>query len=363
MTTSPRAASSDAPPRQPTIKDVAAEAGVGIKTVSRVLNGEPNVRPEMRARVLETATRLNYRRNTIASSIRRLDQRTASIGLVVEDIANPFASMLTRVVQDFALERQHLVLVGSSDGLVEREREVVAEFCSRRVDGLIIVPSGTDQSYLEQERQRGTSVVFVDRPGRRFKADAVVSQNAEGVVEAVGHLASYGHSRIAFLGDRKSIYTAAQRLDGFRTAMTALVGEVDDRYVRTGLRDSGSAYRAAREVLAVEPAPTALVCGNNIITVGALHAMQELGVRERVALIAFDDLDLADLLRPALTVIAQNIEAIGTDAAERLFDRLQNPDVPVRRTTVEVRLISRGSGEIPAPEESATGTEGKAMRQ
>lgn len=351
MTTSPKAGQDGAPLRQPTIKDVAAAAGVGIKTVSRVLNEEPNVRPEMRARVLETAARLNYRRNSIASSIRRLDQRTASIGLVVEDIANPFASTLTRVVQDFALERQHLVLVGSSDGLVEREREVVAEFCARRVDGLIIVPSGADQSYLEEERRRGTSVVFVDRPGRRFKADAVVSENAEGVREAVNHLAPYGHSRIAFLGDRKSIYTAAQRLDGYRTAMTALVGAVDDRYVRTGLQDTGSAYRAARELLAAEPAPTALVCGNNVITVGAVHAMQELGMREQVALIGFDDLDLADLLQPALTVIAQNIEALGRQAAELLFERLGRPGAPFRRATVPVRLISRGSGEIPAPDE------------
>lgn len=350
MTTSSRADDRGAPPRQPTIKDVAAEAGVAIKTVSRVLNDEPNVRPEMRARVLETAARLNYRRNSIASSIRRLDQRTASIGLVVEDIANPFAAALTRVVQDFALERRHLVLVGSSDGLVEREREVVTEFCSRRVDGLIIVPSGPDQSYLEQERRRGTSVVFIDRPGRRLKADTVVSENAAGVVEAVRHLVANGHSRIGFLGDRKSIYTAAQRLDGYRTAMAELVGGVNERHVRMGLRDSESACRAATEVLSGEAAPTALICGNNVITVGAVHAMQKLGVRERVAVIGFDDLELADLMRPALTVIAQDIETLGRQAAGLLFERFGHAADPVRRTTVPVRLISRGSGEIPAPD-------------
>jgi LacI family transcriptional regulator len=96
----------------------------------------------MRARVLDAVATLNYRRNSIASSIRRLDQRTASIGLIVEDLANPFASLLTRVVQDYALERAHLVLVGSSDGVADRERGLVAEFSSRRVDGLIVMPSG-----------------------------------------------------------------------------------------------------------------------------------------------------------------------------------------------------------------------------
>lgn len=330
----------------PTIKDVAADAGVGIKTVSRVLNDEPNVRPEMRARVLESATRLNYRRNTFASSIRRLGQKTASIGLVVEDLANPFASMLTRVIQDYALERQHLVLVGSSDGLIEREREIVGEFCSRRVDGLIVVPSGSDQSYLEAERGRGTPVVFVDRPGRRLKADTVVSDNAHGVVEAVGHLAAHGHSRIAYLGDRKSIYTAAQRFDGYRMAMAETADGIDDSYVRTGLRDSESAHRAALEVLGAKTPPTALICGNNLATAGAVHAMQRLGVREEVAVIGFDDLELADLLRPALTVIAQDIAALGRAAAELLFERLEEPEAAARRVTVPVRLIARGSGEI-----------------
>ncbi len=340
-----------APGRAPTIKDVAAAAGVGIKTVSRVMNGEPNVRPEMRERVLAAAARLNYRRNTIASSIRRLDQRTASIGLVVEDLANPFASTLTRVVQDFALERSHLVLVGSSDGVADRERDVVTEFCSRRVDGLIIVPSGADQSYLEDERRRGTSVVFVDRPGKRIKADAVVADNAAGIGEAVRHLGARGHRRIAFLGDRKAIYTAAQRLEGFRAAMRELTsGDVDDRYVRTGLRDEQEADRAAYEVLTQDPAPTAIVCGNNVATVGTVHAMERLGVRDTVALIGFDDIALGDLLKPALTVVAQDIGELGRQAAELAFERLACPAEPFRRVTVPVRLITRGSGEIPAPD-------------
>jgi LacI family transcriptional regulator len=339
------------PLRAPTIKDVAALAGVGIKTVSRVLNDEANVRPEMRARVLDAVGSLNYRRNTIASSIRRLDQRTASIGLVVEDLANPFASLLTRVVQEYALERQHLVLVGSSDGVADRERELVTEFCSRRVDGLLIVPSGRDQSYLEAERRRGIPVVFVDRPGRRIRADAVVAENELGIREAVRHLAGRGHSRIAYLGDRQSIYTAAQRLAGYRAAMQELAGR-DEHHVRTGLRDTASAYQAAIDILTQPPAPTALVCGNNLITAGAVHAMQKLGVRDRVAVVGFDDLELADLLQPALTVLAQDIAAIGRHAADLLFRRLQHPTGSYERTTVPVTLIPRGSGEIPAPDET-----------
>jgi LacI family transcriptional regulator len=332
------------PQRAPTIKDVAALAGVGVKTVSRVLNDEPHVRPHLRARVMEAVSTLNYRRNTIASSIRRLDQRTTSIGLVVEDLANPFAAQLTRVVQDYSRGRQHMVLVGSSDGVPEQERDLVTEFCSRRVDGLLVVPSGGDQAYLEAERERGTPIVFVDRPGRRIKADAVVSDNESGVREAVRHLARRGHTRIAYLGDRQSVYTAAQRLAGYRAGMAEL--GVTEPQVRTGLRDSASAQRAALELL--ETDPTALICGNNLITAGAVHAMQQLGVRDRVAVIGFDDLELADLLRPALTVIAQDLTELGRRAAELLFSRLEQPAGPYQRVTIPVKLISRGSGELPA---------------
>jgi LacI family transcriptional regulator len=344
-----------APRHAPTIKDVAALAGVGIKTVSRVLNDEPNVRPEMQARVLDAIAALNYRRNTIASSIRRIDQRTASIGLVVEDLNNPFASLLTRVVQDYAGERQHLVLVGSSDGVPERERALVAEFCSRRVDGLLVVPSGPDQSYLEAERQRRTPVVFIDRPGRRIKADVVVSDNERGVRDAVGHLAGHGHTRIGYLGDRRSVYTAARRLAGYRAAMRQLAEGWDDRYVRMGLRSSSEAYQATLDLLAQTLAPTALVCGNNRISTGTLHAMQERGVRDRLALIGYDDIELADLLQPALTVVAQDIAALGQRAAALLFRRLEQPaDTRYERVTIPVALIPRGSGEIPAPTAART---------
>ncbi|SDE12808.1 LacI family DNA-binding transcriptional regulator [Glycomyces harbinensis] len=343
--------------RAPTIKDVAELAGVGFKTVSRVLNDEPNVRPETRERILAAVAELGYRRNSIASSIRRRDQRTSSIGLIVEDLANPFASSLTRAVQDYALERQHLVLVGSSDGVPERESDLVAEFSARRVDGLILVPNGTDQSYLEIERAHGIPVVFVDRPGRGIEADTVISENALGVAEAVRHLAAFGHTRIAFLGDLPTIHTTERRLAGFRTAMAELGTGPDPRHVRTGLRDGDRAYRAAVELFGLDPAPTALICGNNLITIGAVHALQHLGLRDRVAFIAFDDLELADLLRPALTVIAQDTAAIGTSAARALFERLQDPAAPYRRISLPVRLIPRSSGEIRAsdPPEPRTG--------
>jgi LacI family transcriptional regulator len=330
----------------PTIKDVAEVAGVAFKTVSRVLNDEPNVRPETRARVEAAIIKLNFQRNVAASSIRRLDRRTASIGLVVEDVANPFASRLARTVEDAASRRGHLVLVGSSDNQDEREQELVEQFLARRVDGLIVMPGVGNQAYLERARRRGIPVVFVDRPGRDMDADTVLSDNDGGTRTAVEHLGRAGHRRIAFLGDQLELYTAASRLDGYRAGLRALAGAVPGDNVRTGLHTSDRARQAAADLLTRGDPPTALVCGNNLICIGALHALQDLGARERVAIVGFDDVELADLLAPGVTVIAQDVAQIGRRAVDLLFARIGGTEASHQRIVVPVTLILRGSGEI-----------------
>lgn len=162
--TDPRSAPTSLPvvQRPATMKDVASAAGVSTKTVSRVLNGQSDVHPRTKARVEAAMKALNFRPNAMASVIRKRGGRTAFIGLVVDDLTNPFMAMLARAVQDGMLERKHRVLMGSSEGLLQRERELVAQFVTCRVDGLIIVPSGTDQSYLEKDRAQGIPVVFVE---------------------------------------------------------------------------------------------------------------------------------------------------------------------------------------------------------
>src|SRR2546430_12260589 len=146
------------------MRDVAAVAKVSIKTVSRVVNGESGVSPRLAKRVIAASQRLNYRRNLTASSLRRSDGRSATIGVVLEDVANPFSSALHRAIEDVAVERGVLVLAGSSDEDENRERRLISAFASRRVDGLVIQPATHDHSFLISERKAGTAIVFVDRP-------------------------------------------------------------------------------------------------------------------------------------------------------------------------------------------------------
>ena len=328
------------------MRDVAALAEVSIKTVSRVVNGEPGVSPALARRVLAASERLDYRHNMTASSLRRSDGRSATIGVVLEDVANPFASALHRSIEDVAVKRGVLVLAGSSDEDGERERRLVSAFASRRVDGLIIQPSSHDHSYLLTERRAGTAMVFVDRPPAFLDADTVLTDNTAGVKRGVRHLVEHGHRRIGYLGDMRTIATAADRHQGYVEELAEHEIKLDERLVRLDLRGIEKAEAATTELLTGPEPPTALFTGQNLITIGAFRALRRLGLHRKVALIGFDDILLADLLEPGITVIAQDPAAIGRTAADVLFRRLDGDRSASERHIVLTRMITRGSGEI-----------------
>ncbi len=341
------------PARPATMRDVAALAGVGLKTVSRVVNGESNVSDQTRARVQAAIERLDYRRDINASHLRRLGRKTATIGLVLEDVSNPFSSALHRAIEDSARQRGVMVFTGSCDEDPDRERELIGSFRARRVDGIVVVPASPDHRYLLPEQRARTPLVFVDRPARSIDADSVTSDNVGGAERAVEHVAAVGHRRIGFLGDALKIQTATDRLRGYGLGLETLGVEHDPAIVRTGLRSADAAALAATEFLRSANPPTALFTAQNLVTIGALRALRELGLEHRTALIGFDDVELADLLKPAVTVVAQDPAAMGRAAADLLFRRLDGDDSPPEHVVIDVELIPRGSGEIPAVERAA----------
>jgi LacI family transcriptional regulator len=328
------------------MRDVAALAKVSIKTVSRVVNGESGVSPRLARRVLAASERLDYRHNMTASSLRRSDGRSATIGVVLEDVSNPFSSALHRSIEDVAVQRGVLVLAGSSDEDGERERRLVSAFASRRVDGLIIQPSSHDHSYLMTERKAGTAIVFVDRPPAFLDADTVLTDNAAGVRRGMRHLIEQGHRRIGYLGDLHTIATAADRHRGYVEELAEQKIKLDEGLVRLDLRGIDKAEAAVTEMLTGPRPPTALFTGQNLITIGAFRALRHLGLHRKVALIGFDDILLADLLEPGITVIAQDPAAIGRTAADLLFRRLDGDRSSSEHRIVLTRMIARGSGEI-----------------
>ncbi len=326
------------------MRDVAATAGVSLKTVSRVVNRERGVAPDTSVRVTDAIERLGFHRNDLARSLRP-GQKTSTVGLVIGDVGNPFFSGIARAVEQVARDEGYMVIAGSTHEDAQHEKELVATLCMRRVDGILLVPAGRDHRYLLAELAAGTAVVFIDRPPGGIEADAVVVDNVSGARRAVEHLLASGHRRIGLLGDSTSVFTAAQRTLGYRAALAGAGIAVDERLLRIGPHDAADAHAAARELLALPDPPTAVFAVNNRMSLGALRALRDPG--RRVALVGFDDFELADMLATPITVIAHDPAAMGGAAAELLFRRLAGDTGPPRQVVLPTRLVTRGSGEIP----------------
>jgi LacI family transcriptional regulator len=333
----------DAVAGRPTMTDVAVAAGVSLKTVSRVVNDEPGVRPETAALVREAIARLGFRRNDMARALRS-GQRTRTLGLVIEDVSNPFYSAITRGVEEVARGQGMLVIAGSSDEDPQRERELLHLLWERRVDGLLVVPTGEDHHYLLPELRRGTRAVFIDRPPGGIDADVVLLDNTGGARAAVEHLLAHGHRRIAMVGDEATIFTAVERLRGYREALEEAAIPVDPALVRLGPHDVQAAESAVDALLVLADPPTAIFTGNNRITVGALRALAR--SKRPVALVGFDDLELAELLARPTTVVAYDAAEMGRQAGNLLVQRLGGDSSPPRRIVLPSSLIARGSGEV-----------------
>jgi LacI family transcriptional regulator len=328
---------------RPRMSDIAKVAGVSVKTVSRVVNAEPGVNPATAARVHDAIERLGFRRNYVARALRR-GQRFRMLGLVIEDVANPFYSAIARGVEEVTRERGQLVITGSSDEDPQRERELTLLFCEHRVDGLLIVPAGDDHSYLLPELRLGLHSVFIDRPAGNIEVDAVLLDNVGGARRATEYLLENGHRRIAMVGDDMATYTARERWRGFHDALAAAGADVDDTLVRVGVHDAEMAEQVTHELLALSKPPTGLFAGNNRIATGALRAL--VAQPADVQVVGFDDLELAELLAIAFNAIAYDPADLGRRAAELLIGRLEGDTRPPQRVILPTTLVVRSARRV-----------------
>ncbi|GHE13928.1 LacI family DNA-binding transcriptional regulator [Streptomyces alanosinicus] len=334
--------------RRPTLTDVAREVGVSAKTVSRVLNEDGPASAQTRDQVLAAVAKLGFQPNLMARNI-RVGGPDTTIGLVIPDLANPFFGAVARAIEDTVRERGLTLLMGSSADDPDRERALTDKFLARRVSILMVVPAvGADHSHLKSHRTAGLPVIFLDRPGVGLSTDSIVSSNRAGTHDGVAHLIGHGHRRIGFVGDLPvKLYTRRERLAGYRAALQ----EADIPYNRSlvaSAHDQQGAKAATSKLLDLADPPTALFAGNNIMALGTVAELARIK-RKDVAVVAFDDVSLAEALEPALTVVAQDPEEIGRSAATTALTRLDGDRSRARTITVPTRLVVRGSGEQPAP--------------
>jgi LacI family transcriptional regulator len=331
--------------RRPTLTQVAAAAGVSLKTASRALNSEPNVAPETALRVRAAADRLGYRLNGIARELRRGATSTL-VGLISGDLSNPFYSAVASGIER-ELRHHHLqLLTANNDEDPDRERDLVEALLQRRVRALLVIPTDGRHAHLSAEGAAGVPFVFLDRPPVGVAADAVLIDNVGGGRAAGEHLLTAGHRRIAVISDLSRLPPQRDRLDGFVQAMQQ-AGNTDwEPYLRTEVHDAGRAREAVLDLLSLDEPPTALFTTNNRLTTGALRAL-DLAPRQ-VALIGFDDFDLADVV--GVTVVAHDPAEMGRQAARLAIDRLSTDrpagdHSPPRTVLMPTWLIERGSGE------------------
>lgn len=331
----------------PTMRDVAALAKVSAMTVSRALHDDPRITPVTKARVLAAVEALGYRRDETARNL-RLGQSTGLIGLIVTNLANPFYSQLALGVGEIADRFGINVVLANSAEDPGREARLVDDLISRRVDGIIVVPAGDDHRHLDPVKLHHVPVVLAARPPSGFEADCVLIDDFGGTKEATRGLIARGHTKIAFLGLPPSAYTGAQRFSGFRAAMSEAGLPVDSDYVHYQQRDISAAEQAATALLALPDPPTALFSANNRNTIGAIRAINKTGAATE--LVGFDDLELADLLRLPLTVVAYDPGEVGQHAATLLINRLQHTgdDAPSPRRVVLPTTVIRYPDD-PAP--------------
>jgi len=310
-----------ATPRRPTMVDVARHAGVSLKTVSRVVNSEPAVAQALVERVLTAIAELGFRRNDIARNLRS-GRVNATVGLLIEEIANPFYAAIASVAADIAADHKTLLMTASSEEDADRERTLLLELCQRRVDGLLVVPAGEDHSYLRREVEMGMAVVFLDRPPGDLSADTVLLDNRGGARSGVARLLADGHTRIGILLDSLSVYTMRERLAGARDA----------------LADAG--VPGDEDLLDRPDPPTAFFATNNRIAVGALQELWRRG--SDAALVGFDDFELSHLMPRPLTLIGYDPRELARTATELLFRRIGGDRSEPTTTVLPTRLVDRG---------------------
>lgn len=308
--------------KRPTLSEVAKKAGVGTTTVSRVINGGSLVDPRTLARVRNAIKALGYVPNPAARSLK--GYHTKTIGLIIPSIADPFFSSCAEAAQAVARAHESLLIVTTTQNDPRMELESVNVLLSHRADGLIIAPADSENPELRASLENaGVPVVALDRPLLNSSIPFVVADNFAGATLATQHLIAHGYRRIACMTGEDTLYTIRERIRGYKQAVEAAGLPV---ILNTAIRDHESAAAAVKRMLQGDQPPDAIFTLKNSTTIYAFEALKKLNaaIPEKVALLGYDDFELAGTVRPSITVVRQPIEEIGRMATEILFQELMN---------------------------------------
>jgi LacI family transcriptional regulator len=324
------------------MNDVARLAGVGTMTVSRVLNGTVRVSEETAKRVHKAIEQLKYRPNHLARVFR--SQRSQTIGLIIPYLYDPFFANCAHAVTTVAKEHGFSVIITTTDENPDTEYLQVEQMLQRHVDGVVIIPAQRAESRLTRAMFGRTPVVAFDRPVSDLALDVVLVQNTAGARRATEHLIEHGHKRIGFMGLSRKLFTINARFLGYRRAVQEAGLEEDSFF---GCDSQEDTLRTLEEKLRGPNPPTAFFTSNTLATRYVLASLLNLGIKlpHDLALVGFDDFDLADVTSPPLTVVRQPALEMGRVAASLLFERIARGELPQtgNRIVLPVEIVLRRS--------------------
>ncbi|MGB4008436.1 MAG: LacI family DNA-binding transcriptional regulator [Bacillota bacterium] len=325
-----------------TIYEVAQKAGVSVATASRALNDSGYVSRESRDRVLAAAKALDYHINVNARSL--TSGKTYTIALVLPDVTNPFFPAVARGVEDYASDNGYCVILCNTDGNARKESDYVRMLRSRKVDGVIFAVSVASKSRVSALTDDGIAVVLVDRD-LGDSCDIVKTDNIAGALLATNHLIGLGHTSIAFISGPMSLATSQERFRGYHDALVSGGVSFDERLVVEGDFRMKSGYEAMRDLLRKPCQFTAVFAANDLMAVGAMTALEESGfhVPTDVAVMGYDDIDIASVTRPRLSTVAQPKYEMGWIAAETVIRRMCNPKASRLEELLQPMLVVRDS--------------------
>lgn len=320
--------------------DVAEAAQVSLKTVSRYVNGETNIDPVIGSRIAEAIADLRYRRNLAAASIRP-GRRSQLVGLIIEDIANPFYSALTRSAELALRSAGLLLLAASSEEDPARFGRLVEQLIERRVDGLIVVPPSRPEPGWPELAREIPALVMLDRFDQAIQADSIVGDDRGGGLAATELLLESGARRIAFVGEALGLSSINGRYQGYRAAIAEAGLDADPALVIDGVRTSDDVCSAVTELLQRDHDVDAFFAANNLASLGVLKAFRRLGISRPI--VGYDDFEAAALVEPAVTVVSHSVAEMGRQAAELLLARIAGDRSAPRHLVLPAVTTQRAS--------------------
>jgi len=327
-----------------TMRQIAERAGVSIGTVSHVINGTAKVREQIRERVLEAIGSLGYQPSQLARGLRR--NQTSMLVMMIPDVTNPFFPAVVRGVEDVAYKSSYRLVLCNTDNDPRKEISYFNEMRSYRPAGWLLIPAvDSEIGTLLTPAASGSPAVCIDRQAQGWTGDVVLVANEAGAYSATRHLLRMGHRQLAVITGPLHLANAAERLKGFKRALSEAKVSIEPDYVQEARFERNSGYEAAMRLLGMLPRPTAILACNDLMALGVLLAVRELGLQcpAELSIVGFDNLDFAEFTAPALTTVHQPGYQLGTTAARLLLERIQDSKQAPRKVILPTELKIRHS--------------------